>query len=224
MTAHLYIALALVVIVGACSDMQEPAEAPSLGSARQSLVADPQGAAAVHARLASITLAIRDEYFAHPLDPEPLTTADGVGAFLFFEGASGMGAIYSDPNGLVWDAYSGSWVPGRVTEPIYGAFLSYWLEHGYELALGYPTSPEYAERDDASSMREQRFGKLPSSSRPKEGCLRRSHFGGPAGMACGRRVTWSRRSMDRRPTIQSSSRSQLRRRGCLRASRTTRRT
>ncbi|HEX5658579.1 MAG TPA: hypothetical protein VFX59_15355 [Polyangiales bacterium] len=116
------------------------------------------GSDAIRARLGSINPRIRTEYFDRAIDATPLVTADGRGAFQFFEGNSGTGAIYSNPDGLVWDAESAAWVTGRVTEPIYGAGLLYWLDHGYELALGYPSSPEYAERDDPSSMREQRFG------------------------------------------------------------------
>lgn len=156
-------AAVIALSFAACAaDPAAPVSLP-LDEARQQLEADEDGEKAIHARHASIPPALREEYFDRALT-DALSTADGRGAFRFFEGSSGVGAIYSNPHGATWDEREG-WHRARVTEPVYGEILQYWAAYGYESVLGYPSSPEYAV-DDTSALREQRFGELVVETAP----------------------------------------------------------
>jgi hypothetical protein len=62
----------------------------------------------------------------------PDGTPDGFGAFSFYTGSGGTGAIYAFTSGGSTQAYG-----------VYGAILSSWASLGYETGRGYPTSDEF---------------------------------------------------------------------------------
>lgn len=103
---------------------------------------------------------LRAQYFQTALT-DTLKTPDGTGAFQFYSGAWGQGAIYTHAYPI-----PGSSEFGRSENAIYGAILQAWAQDGYETVLGYPVSPER----DASDY-------LPESSCLSEGAVREQVFG-----------------------------------------------
>jgi len=98
---------------------------------------------------------LRSAYFDTKVNSVPQQTPDG-GAFQYFRGSIGLGAIYSytQTNGAV------------DTHPIYGDILSTWSALGWETRLGYPRSDEMPAEDRSAEtpclstggVRQQLFG------------------------------------------------------------------
>lgn len=98
---------------------------------------------------------LRSAYFDTKVNPVPQQTPDG-GAFQYFQGSIGLGAIYSyaQTNGAV------------DTHPIYGDILTTWAALGWETRLGYPRSDEMPAEDRSAEtpclstggVRQQLFG------------------------------------------------------------------
>lgn len=152
----------LVVILCACAleraGTGTATEAPIPDALGRALDADDAGDSAIRiVHQHTIEPAIYEAYFAADLMPEPLATPDG-GAFQFFSGSAGVGAIYSY-------AYATDVGTARVTSPVYGAILSAWGNWGFETLLGYPTSIE----DDAADE--------PGAACRSEGGVRQQPFG-----------------------------------------------
>ena len=109
---------------------------PSLAFAQ----ASPKGAAAINAKFTEIAAGVdlgaglaldtclMQEYYATELSGGPQRTPDG-GAFEFWKGRDGLGAIY--------------WAPDTAhAVRIFGKILSTWADWGYEKGLGYPVSDQ----------------------------------------------------------------------------------
>jgi uncharacterized protein with LGFP repeats len=110
-------AVALVAITVGVA-LTEPASA---------VPASPAGTAGINAKRATLT------GFTVPIQSVPQMTADGFGAFQFFGGPVGDGAIYWSPGGGAWE--------------VHGAILQRWREMGYERGLGYPLTDERTTAD-----------------------------------------------------------------------------
>ncbi|HEX5655889.1 MAG TPA: hypothetical protein VFX59_01790, partial [Polyangiales bacterium] len=135
----------------------DDAEASRVESA---LAADADGSRAINLyRLYSIPPDLYQSTFKTPHQDAPLATPDGVGAFQFFQGNLGVGAIYSH-------SYATSQGRAQQTAMVYGAILSAWGRWGWETLLGYPLSHEVDATDaepDApcrsqGGVRQQVFG------------------------------------------------------------------
>jgi hypothetical protein len=126
------------------------------GSAEQSLIADNAEQSRIRQTLIyAIPLAIHREYFQAAEEPTPSKTPDGIGAFQYFTGSVGRGAIYThaypvSPPPAPPNYYNGV-TPKRATAnatfPIYGAFLQAFEAWGWETRIGYPASPEHDAED-----------------------------------------------------------------------------
>jgi hypothetical protein len=106
--------------------------------------------AAASAVIAAMDPALRDAWFR--LSLADASQLESGGQFVYFAGGAGLGALYA--------------APGSPWTPIYGDFLSYWSERGYEQsALGYPHDAEHDARDSAclagGAAREQAFSAGP---------------------------------------------------------------
>jgi len=98
---------------------------------------------------------LRASRYQTPLH-QPQATPDGIGAFQYFSGADGLGAIYA------WQQENGAYQ----THLVYGAILDLWARYGWEAGLGYPRGSEEAAKDwspdtpclSEGGVRQQLFG------------------------------------------------------------------
>lgn len=158
-TSLSWITLCVVTLAAAlgtsCADVSdvEPSAPDSVRSA-----IDATGLTARSIRIVDIygiEQELRSAYFATKHNSVPQQTPDG-GAFQYFQGSIGLGAIYSytQTNGAV------------DTHPIYGDILTTWSSLGWETLLGYPRSDEMPAEDRSAEtpclsiggVRQQLFG------------------------------------------------------------------
>ncbi|MEY4508725.1 MAG: hypothetical protein RLZZ450_847 [Pseudomonadota bacterium] len=151
----IYVVTLVATLGTSCADVSDVA--PSGPDSVRSAI-DATGLTARSIRLVDlhgIEQAMRSAYFDTKVNSVPQQTPDG-GAFQYFQGSIGLGAIYSytQTNGAV------------DTHPIYGDILSTWSALGWETRLGYPRSDEMPAEDRSADtpclstggVRQQLFG------------------------------------------------------------------